>query len=180
MEKQDKTLEMFCSALELKEKKKTLYAGAMKACSDPVGVETFKMLLDAETLHMNDIQKIYEELKKGKVSPDACHLNVVESAGRNTLIRKIISEKTSMPKACHDDVAAIDAGIQMEDASIQFYKKEIERAVDPLARKFLARIIEEEGEHYKALADLRFYYVDPANWFMEKSRSGLDGAGAVT
>lgn len=76
------------------------------------------MLLDAETLHMNDIQKVYEELKKGKV--------------------------------------------------------------DPLERKFLTRIIEEEGEHYKALADLRFYYVDPANWFMEKSRSGLDGAGAVT
>jgi hypothetical protein len=30
-------------------------------CSDPVGVETFKMLFDAETLHMNDIQKVYEK-----------------------------------------------------------------------------------------------------------------------
>ncbi|MFZ0932322.1 MAG: hypothetical protein WAN11_27230 [Syntrophobacteraceae bacterium] len=40
--------------------------------------------------------------------------------------------------------------------------------------------MEEEGEHYKALADLRFYYVDPSNWFMEKSRSGLDGTGALT
>ena len=85
-----------------------------------------------------------------------------------------------MPKACQDDVAAIDGGLQMEDASIQFYTKELERAVDPLEHKFLTRILEEEREHYKALADLRFYYVDPANWFMEKSRSGLDGAGAVT
>jgi len=180
MEKQDKTLEMFCWALEIKERKKALYAGALKACSNPVGVETFKMLLEAETRHMDDIQKVYEELKKGKVSPHACRLNAVESANRNALIRKIISEKTSMPKACLDDVVAIDAGLQMEDASIQFYRKELERAVDPLERKFLSRIIEEEGEHYRALADLRFYYVDPANWFMEKSRSGLDGAGAVT
>jgi hypothetical protein len=39
---------MFCSALELKGKKKALYAGAMKACSSPVGVETFKMLLIIE------------------------------------------------------------------------------------------------------------------------------------
>jgi len=180
MEKQDKTLEMFCSALELKGKKKSLYAGAMKACSDPVGVETFKMLLDAETQHMNDIQKVYEELKKGKVSPDACRLNSVKSADRNALIGKIISETASMPRACRDDVAAIDAGLDMENASIQFYRKQLERTVDPPEREFLNRIIEEEGEHYKALADLRFYYVDPANWFMEKSRSGLDGAGAVT
>ena len=71
MEKQDKTLEMFCSVLEFKEKMKSLYAGAMKACSDQVGVETFKMLFDAETQHMNDIQKVYEELKKGKASPVA-------------------------------------------------------------------------------------------------------------
>jgi rubrerythrin len=180
MEKQDKNLEMFCSALELKEKKIALYAEAMKACSSPVGVETFKMLLDAETQHMNEIQKVYEELKKGKVSPDACRLTSVKSADRNSLIRGIISETPSMPKACLDDVAAIDAGIRMEEASIEFYRKQLEHTVDSVEHKFLNRIIEEEREHYKALADLRFYYVDPANWFMEKNRSGLDGAGAVT
>jgi rubrerythrin len=115
-----------------------------------------------------------------KVSPDVCRLNSLKSADRNALMRVIISETPSMPKACLDDVAAIDAGIRMEDASIQFYRKQLESTVDPLEREFLNRIIEEEGEHHKALADLRFYYVDPANWFMEKSHSGLDGAGAVT
>ena len=178
MEKQDKTLEMFCTVLEFKGKMKSLYAGAIKACSDPVGVETFKMLLDAETQHMDDIQKVYEELKKGKTSPDACRLNSVKNTDRNALIRKIISETKGIPKACLDDVAAIDTGIDMENASIRFYREQLEHADDPQAREFLTRIIQEEGEHYKALADLRFYYVDPANWFMEKSHSGLDGAGA--
>jgi rubrerythrin len=180
MEKQDKTLEMFCSALELKEKKKALYAGAMKDCSNPVGVETFKMLVNAETQHMDEIQKVYEKLKKGKVSLDSCRLHPVKSADRNALIREITSQTPSMPKACLDDVAAIDAGLRMEDASIQFYTKQLKHTVDPLEREFLNRLIEEEGEHHKALADLRFYYVDPANWFMEKSHSSLDGAGAVT
>jgi rubrerythrin len=180
MEKQDKILEMFCSALELKEKKKALYADAMKACSNPVGVETFKMLLDAETQHMNEIQKVYETLKKGKVSPDACRLNSVKSADINALIREITSETPGMPKACIDDVAAIDGGLRMEEAGMQFYRKQLEHTVDPLEREFLNRIIEQEREHHKVLADLRFYYVDPANWFMEKSHSGLDGAGAVT
>jgi hypothetical protein len=180
MVQQDKTLEMFCSALEFKEKKKTLYTNAMKACSTSLGVETFRMLLDIETQHMEHIQKVYEELKKGKVSPDVCGFHGVESTERNALIRKIASENVKMPKACVDDVAAIDTGLQMEDASIQFFRKQLERAGDPIEREFLDRIIEEEGEHYRMLADLRFYYVDPENWFLEKSRSGLDGAGAVT
>ena len=152
----------------------------MKACSDPVGVETFKMLHDAETQHMDEIQKVYEKLKKGKVAPDACRLNSVKGADRNALMREIKSETPNMTKACIDDVAAIDAGLRMENAGLQFYNKELERAVDPLEREFLNRIIEEEGEHYKALADLRFYYVDPANWFMEKNHTSLDGAGAAS
>ena len=84
-----------------------------------------------------------------------------------------------MPKACLDDVAAIDGGLRMEDASIEFYTKHLEHSIDPLEREFLTRLIEEEREHHKALADLRFYYVDPEHWFMEKSHSGLDGASAV-
>jgi rubrerythrin len=180
MKKQDKTLEMFCSALEIKGKMKALYESAIKGCSNPVGVETFKMLLNAETRQMRDIQRVYEELMKGKASAGSCRLNVVENANRNAAIRKIVSERRSMPKACFDDVAAIDCGLQMEHAGIQFYKKELELAVDPLEREFLSRIIEEESEHYKALADLRFLYVAPANWFMEKSRTGLDGAGAFS
>ena len=55
---------MFCTALELKKKKKTMYAAAMKARSDRVGAETFAMLADAETQHMDQIQKVYEKLQK--------------------------------------------------------------------------------------------------------------------
>ncbi|MFZ0932321.1 MAG: hypothetical protein WAN11_27225 [Syntrophobacteraceae bacterium] len=68
---------------------------------------------------MDEIQKVHEKLKKGKVSPDSCRLNAVKSADRNALIRKIISEAPRMPKACLDDVAAIDGGLRMEDASVQ-------------------------------------------------------------
>ncbi len=64
MEKQVETLEMFRTALELKKKKKMIYAAAMKASSDRVGAETFTMLADAETQHMNQIQKVYEKLQE--------------------------------------------------------------------------------------------------------------------
>ncbi len=41
---QNHSMEMFCTALEMKERKKKLYEDAMKACPDQVGIETFRML----------------------------------------------------------------------------------------------------------------------------------------
>ncbi|NSW85837.1 MAG: hypothetical protein HPY84_05880 [Syntrophobacteraceae bacterium] len=177
---QNETLEMFCAAIELKEKKKALYADAMKSCPDRVGVETFKMLMEAEDDHIKRVQEVYEELKKGKVSLDACQFHRFESADKKSVLRKIASQHGKMPKACLDDVAAIERGMQLEDAGIQFFEKQLQKAGEPEEKEFLSRLIAEEREHYILLADLKFYYVDPEHWFMEKSKARLDGAGAVT
>ena len=40
----DKTVDILCAAIALKERKKSLYDEAMKSCPDAVGVETFRML----------------------------------------------------------------------------------------------------------------------------------------
>ncbi|SPJ15377.1 hypothetical protein SBDP2_310007 [Syntrophobacter sp. SbD2] len=37
-------------------------------------------------------------------------------------------------------------------------------------------MLAEERSHYILLADLRFYYIDTGHWFMEKAKTGLDGA----
>ncbi len=180
MATRDKTLDLFCTILSMKEKKKALYAEAMKACPDQVGVETFKMLFDTEAEHINRIQSLYEAVKRGEVSPDACRFHPLDDTGRRGVLRRMSAEKRKMPKACFDDVAAIDTGLHMEDASITFYTEQREHAVDPFEREFLDRILEEEREHYKVLADLRFYYVDPEHWFMDKAGNNLDGAGAFS
>jgi hypothetical protein len=48
----------------------------------------------------------------------------------------------------------------------------------PEEREFLNHLIAEERSHYIMLADLKFYYIDPEHWFMEKGKTDLDGAGA--
>lgn len=176
----DVTRDMYCTALELKEKKRDLYAEAMKTCPDQVGVATFKMLFDAETEHIEYIRKAYEEAKAGRVGADVCDLPGIDTSERKALFRKIASEKKKVTGACFDDVAAIDTGLHMEDTTISFFTGHLEHAADAEERKFLGRLIEEEREHYRLLADLRFYYVDPEHWLMEKSSTGLDGAGAFS
>jgi len=173
-------LDMFCTAMEMKERKRTLYEDAMKACPDQVGIETFRMLRDAEQEHVQRIKDIYEELKKGKVWTGTCRLHTFEGEGKKTLLRKIAEEHGKVPQACVDDVAAIETGLKLENASIEFFENRLAQAVESVEREFLERMIAEEREHHILLADLKYYYLDPESWFIEKGRARLDGAGAVT
>ena len=174
---QGKTLDAFCTAIEMKESKRALYENAMKTCPDQVGIETFRMLKDSEADHLKRIQEVYEELQKGKVSENACRFHGFDTEDKKVLLRKVAVERGKLPNACLDDVAAIETGIKLENASIEYFGKQLKQATDPIEREFLQRMIDEDREHHILLADLKFYYEDTGNWFLEKGRQVLDGAG---
>jgi rubrerythrin len=174
---QGKTLDTFCTAMEMKESKRALYENAMKTCPDQVGIETFRMLKDSEADHLKRIQEVYEELQKGKASADACRFHSFDTEDKKVLLRKVAAVRGKVPNACLDDVAAIETGIKLENASIEYFEKQLKQAADPIEREFLQRMIVEEREHHILLADLKFYYEDTGNWFLEKGRQTLDGAG---
>lgn len=177
---QDKTLDIFCTAIALKEKKRSLYEEAVRSCPDPVGIETFRMLQRAEEEHLERINAIYGETRKGKVSAETCRLHEFEAQDKKALLRKIAEVQGKVPKACLDDVAAIDTGLTLENEAITFFTKQLEAATEPHERAFLDQLLGGEREHHILLEDLKFYYVDPENWFLEKGRQVLDGAGAGT
>ncbi len=173
-------LDMFCTAVEMKERKKTLYEDAMKACPDQVGIETFRMLKEAEDEHVKRLQLLYDALRQGKDWTNTCRLHDFESDDKKVLLRKIADEHGKAPKACVDDVVAIETGMKLEDASILFFEQRLVKTQNDLEREFLQSMIAEEREHFILLADLKYYYTDPESWFLEKSRARLDGAGAMT
>lgn len=173
----DATLDMFCTAIAMKEKKRSLYEEAMKNCPDRVGVETFRMLLNSEAEHLARIREVYEDMQKGKPALDACRLHDFDSAGKMIYLREVAKQHGKISEACLDDVAAIETGIDLENASIRFFEEERKRATDPAEKTLLDRLIEEERGHFIVLNDLKTYYVDPGSWFLEKSGARLDGAG---
>lgn len=63
----DDALEMFCTALEMKEKMRTLYEDAIKTCPDQVGIDTFRMLRDGEVDGIKSVQALYESLRDEKI-----------------------------------------------------------------------------------------------------------------
>jgi len=67
-------------------------------------------------------------------------------------------------------------GIDFEMRAITFYQEHLEQATDPLEREFIEQLITEEKSHHTALSDMKLYLSDPAAWFGEQERLGLDGA----
>lgn len=175
---QDKALEMFCTAVEMKEKKRTLYEDAMKTCPDQVGIETFRMLHKAEVEHLARIQEVYDEMKKGKTWVDACRYHESHAEDKKEALRRIAEQRGKLPNACVDDIVAIETGLQLENASINYFENRLPLATEAVEREFIEGMIAEEREHYILLADLKFYYADPQAWFMEKGKARLDGGGA--
>ncbi len=172
--------EIMCAALEIKEKMKALYDEAAGKCSDEVGMETFRMLREMEREHLDRISGIHSELTKGKVDVDSCRFYDFDTADKREVLKRIARERKFVGKACLDDVAAIESGMELENKSINFFTDRLKQADTSIEREFLNYMIAEERSHYIVLADLRFYYVDPGHWLMEKGRTDLDGAGGIS
>ncbi len=169
-------LELMCTAVEIKEKMKSFYADAAGKCGDPVGSATFEMLRDMEQKHLDRLNEIYAGLANGSRDVDACRFYDFEALSRSEVIHQLKQKRESIPKACLDDVAAIESGMDLENRGIEFFLARLKEAAEPIEREFLNHMLAEERSHYILLADLRFYYIDTGHWFMEKAKTGLDGA----
>ncbi len=169
-------LDNMCAALEIKEKMKSFYSDAAGKCSDRVGTETFEMLRDMEEKHLARLQQMYADLLKGESGVDACRFYDIDAPDRAEVLRKLKQKRQAVPEACLDDVAAIEAGMDLENKGIEMFVARLKETSGSSEREFLNYMIAEERSHYILLADLKFYYLDTEHWLMEKSKSGLDGA----
>lgn len=169
---------MLCTALDMKEKKRAVYEEGLNACPDQVGKDTFLILRDAEAEHARQLQEINEEFKKGKSWGDACKF-YPQQENLKKAFHRIAQEQGEVGSVCSDDIRALEVGMKLEEASIEFFGDQLKVTKDPAARQFLERMITDEREHFMLLADLKFYYSDPQAWFIEKSKARLDGAGGV-
>jgi rubrerythrin len=169
-------LDLMCTTVEIKEKMKAFYADAEGKCGDSVGTETFKMLGDMEQKHLDRLNATYADLVKDSSALDACRFYDFEALGSSEVMHKLKQKRERTSNACLDDVAAIESGMELENKGIEFFLARLKEAVEPIEREFLTQMIAEERSHYIVLADLRFYYIDTEHWFMQKGKTGLDGA----
>ncbi len=166
---------LFCEAIEIKEKKIKLYDDLKDKCDDEVGKEVFDILKDLEAKSLESLKKAYEEMKKGKDWVGLCSY-IPEKAVLGEMIISKVVKSAKGKTSCSKSFEPFDVAISMEDQAIALFKRFFDMAESEEEKRFLGYHLEEEREHRKLLEDLRYYYRDPQGWFMEKGKAVLDGA----
>lgn len=171
-----KTLRLLKTALEMEKKGKDFYDNAAATCKTELGREIFSTLARDEVVHLERIKTIYNSLEEKEQWTDEW-LKIKESpASVKTVFGELASKYKTKSKADATDLEALDVGIDLESKSVLFYEKQFEGADDPMEKKFAEKMVAEEKSHLTLLQDTKFYLTDPAAYFTEKEKWGMDGA----
>jgi len=175
-EKDDRTMRMFSTALEMEEKGKAFYERAKTTCQTKLGREIFRTLMEDELVHIKRIKTIYQSLKGAQTWSDEWKSMKFQHEDLSKVFRAMARKHGKNIKAETSDLEALDIGIDFEIRSISFYEENLSKATDPHEKEFISLMIGEERTHHLTLADMKYYLTDPASWFIESERVGLDGA----
>lgn len=173
--KEDRTMQMFSTALEMEEKGKAFYEKASSTCHDKLGQEIFRVLMEDELVHIERIKKIYNSLKGAQAWSDEWKTMKLVHEDLGEIFKQMAIQHGKNIKADTSDLEALDIGIDFEIRSISFYEEQLGKATDPHEKEFIERMIGEERTHYSTISDMKYYLTDPSAWFMEAERAGLDG-----
>ncbi len=169
-------LEMLKTALSIEEKGEEFYRKAMESSKNDLGKKIFETLMKDEKVHYERILKIYKELRDELAWSSKWKSMVVGHKDVNHLFREMVAEHGKTLEADPGELEALDLGIDFEYKTLKFYQDYLPKAVDPLEKEFLEKMVAEERGHYTALKDMKYFMSDPATWYQEMERSGLDGA----
>ncbi|SFN04481.1 hypothetical protein [Thermodesulforhabdus norvegica] len=167
--------DFLCDFVDLKKRKAELYAKAAQECEDQVGREAFDLLKGEEQSALERLQRLESILVAENRLDPSCAYNPERVSIAEKLISKA-KEQLSAGEACTKHIEALDLGIELERQAVAMLEKFLKVAESREEEEILSRFLEEDREHLRALEDLKFYYSNPEAWFMEKGRTGLDGA----
>ncbi|MBE9569830.1 MAG: ferritin family protein [Proteobacteria bacterium] len=171
----DRSLRMLSTALDMEEKGKEFYEGAIETAKNEVGRDIFRTLMEDENIHMDRIRKIYASLSDNQAWSEEWKGLKVKHDDLGELFRQMAKKHGAEITADTSDLEALDIGIDFESRSVEFYEEQLTKAVDPLEQEFIRKMVTEERSHHAALTDMKLYLSDPAGWFREKEHGGLDG-----
>jgi len=170
----EKMLDALEEAIEIEERGRRFYEKAADTTDNALGKKIFRMLLESEREHIERIKSMCEALRKGRALSRELVKCPVEASEVKRLFESIYEQQKEVIEAGADDAEAAKVGMEFEKATMDFYKKRLAEATDPLEREFLESMIIEEELHYKALAELHAYFTDPEGWLEEKQGFKMD------
>ncbi len=159
------TLAAIETAIQIEKDGQSFYTQAAQQTNDPKGKKMFQSLARDEAAHLKLFQDTRDALLQGRdwLSPEEVAAISPRRFERPPIFPKVDkSEGVEVPKR---QLAALQRGIQAEEASISFYKEQKVQVDDPHAQALYDYLIEQEEGHRTILQGEYDYLTQTGFWF---------------
>lgn len=171
----EKRLDALHVALNNEMREHEFYQKNADRTGNAVGKAMFQQIAAEELEHYERLKEIHANWVKGRKWPETVPLKVKETAIQSVL-KAAIKGAPKTAKGDADDLQAIRTAIDFEARGASHYAKLRDEVVDPREKAFFNLLADIEHEHFVSLKETEEFLIDPASWYREKEKSGLDGA----
>ncbi|SEM24144.1 Rubrerythrin [Syntrophus gentianae] len=162
-------------ALKNESSERDFYLKNAERTRNPLGKAMFEQIADEELEHYERLKELHDRWAKEGKWPETLPLKVKNTSVKNVLA-KVVKTVSQMPQGDDDDLKALQTAIEFEAKGTAFYARLRDEVSNPQEKAFFDLLASIEREHYNSLKDTEQFLTNPAAWYQEKERSGLDGA----
>jgi hypothetical protein len=153
--------EIVCTAAELKNMKKALYARALACGGDGSEAEVFRFLHDVEDKLLSTFLGNISQVEGGPKSVEMDCSFAIE--GGEPALWSALSAWSCQAGISPETILAIENGIRLGHVSMRFCTISLGETESPAEREFLAALLAEEQEQVNLLCSLKSFFANPAN-----------------
>jgi len=171
-------LQSLDTAIKTEQDGRAFYLEAARRASNPLAKSVFTHLAAEELIHIEVIQKFYDELKE----TGTCRESESDLEASNASQARL---KNVFEKACRDidqavtgDTASLEAyqkAMEIEQQAYDMYKNLLETSGDCMARQLYEFMMEQENQHYVFLKETHDYLEKPGDWFQREEKPSFEG-----
>jgi len=144
------------------------YTEAAEKTSHLVGKKMFLSITEDEKRHLDMLTQIFREM-------NITIKDVNPMKNIRTVFETLKDKMQEKIRATNDELDAFRIAMQMEQESIEFYKKAGLEAKSEKEGALFERLVKEEQQHYDIFSNTYGFLTDTGNWFMWEEHSIVDG-----
>jgi rubrerythrin len=168
----EKTIEAVRFSIQMEIEGKEYYEEAAEKSQSNAGRELFGWLAAEEEKHRNRFEQIYEEIREKKAWPRIKFEANFKARAKNAFLKGISAGMSDS----QGEIELAERAMALEEKTYQYYHERQAKAQHKAEKNFYEAVAAEEKGHYLTLVRYREYVLDPASFFIEEEKPGLDGA----
>jgi len=162
-------------ALKNETNERAFYLKNARRTLNPLGKAMFQQIADEELEHYERLKELHDRLTREGSWPETLPLRV-KNTSINDVLKNVIESVPRLPAGDMDDLKAIQAAIDFEGKGADFYARLRDEVTNPQEKAFFDLLSRIEHEHFNSLKDTEELLVNPAAWYQNHEKLGLDGA----